>query len=184
MRAFFAPGKPSPAMIVACVALFLSLGGVGYAAATIGSAQIKNNSVKSADIRNGTVLSKDISRATRKALKGQIGPQGLQGLQGPKGDQGLPATKLWARVSGAGALLDGSGVTGVNRTAAGRYNVTFNQDVSHCAAVSTSDFRGLGDGWGVFTDQGTPPDANTVRVLTSLNTSNTVDQPFDVAVFC
>ncbi len=35
-------GSQSPAMALSVVALFVSLGGVGYAAATIGSAQIKN----------------------------------------------------------------------------------------------------------------------------------------------
>ena len=33
----------SPSMLVAILALFLAVGGVGYAATTIGSAQIKNN---------------------------------------------------------------------------------------------------------------------------------------------
>ncbi len=48
------------ANIVASLALFLALGGVGYAAATIGSGQIKNNSVRSKDIRNKTVAGKDV----------------------------------------------------------------------------------------------------------------------------
>ncbi len=62
---------PSPAMAVAVVALFVAMGGVGYAAATIGSAQIKNNSIRSkdsrssnvgsSDIKNGTIVSKDIN---------------------------------------------------------------------------------------------------------------------------
>jgi hypothetical protein len=52
--------RPSGALIVACIALFVALGGVGYAAATIGSAQIKNNSVRSKDIRNNDVLGNDI----------------------------------------------------------------------------------------------------------------------------
>ena len=48
------------ANIVASLALFLALGGVGYAAATIGSGQIKNNTVRSKDIRNKTVVGKDV----------------------------------------------------------------------------------------------------------------------------
>ena len=75
-------------MLIACTALFMALGGVGYAAATIGSAQIKNNSVKGKDIRNGTIRSKDISKGTRNALKGQTGPAGPQGSGGPQGLQG------------------------------------------------------------------------------------------------
>src|SRR5215208_995242 len=52
--------KPSPAMIVALISLFVALGGVGYAAATIGSAQIKNNSIRTQDIRNRTIRGRDI----------------------------------------------------------------------------------------------------------------------------
>ncbi len=51
---------PSPAMIVALVALFVALGGVGYAATKIGSAQIKNNSIRTQDIRNRTIRGKDV----------------------------------------------------------------------------------------------------------------------------
>lgn len=48
------------AVALALLSLFVSLGGVGYAAATIGSRQIKNNSIRGTDIRNGTVASRDI----------------------------------------------------------------------------------------------------------------------------
>jgi hypothetical protein len=56
--------RPSPAMIVALLALFVALGGVGYAATKIGSAQIRNNSIRSQDIRNGTIRGKDVHRKT------------------------------------------------------------------------------------------------------------------------
>ena len=46
--------------MISCIALFVSLGGVGYAAATIGSAQIKNNAVQGKDIKNSSVTGKDI----------------------------------------------------------------------------------------------------------------------------
>lgn len=50
----------SPATVISCAALFVSLGGVGYAAATIGSGQIKNNAVQSKDIKNNNITGKDI----------------------------------------------------------------------------------------------------------------------------
>jgi len=50
----------SPAAVLAMVALFVSLGGISYAAATIGSSEIENNSIKSKDIRNKTVTGKDV----------------------------------------------------------------------------------------------------------------------------
>jgi hypothetical protein len=51
---------PSPSMAVALTALFVALGGVGYAAGLIGSAQIKDNSVRSKDIHNRTIIGKDV----------------------------------------------------------------------------------------------------------------------------
>jgi hypothetical protein len=52
--------RPSPAIIVASVALFVSLGGVGYAAITIpdnsvGGSQLKNNAVSYKKIQPGAV---------------------------------------------------------------------------------------------------------------------------------
>ena len=56
--------RPSPAMLVAVVALFVALGGVGYAATTIGSEEIRNNSVQSVDVKNDDLLSRDIKGTT------------------------------------------------------------------------------------------------------------------------
>src|SRR4051794_31159706 len=52
--------RPSAAMIVALVALFVALGGTAYAAATIGSGQIIDESIKSQDIKNGEVKNADL----------------------------------------------------------------------------------------------------------------------------
>jgi hypothetical protein len=58
--------RPSAALVVATVALFVALGGVGYAAATIGSAAIVDNSIKSKDVRNGGLRGKDVGADTLK----------------------------------------------------------------------------------------------------------------------
>src|SRR5829696_6741477 len=60
---------PSPSMAVALTALFVALGGVGYAAAVIGSAQIKNNSVQSKDIRNRTISGKDVKGNSLRGIQ-------------------------------------------------------------------------------------------------------------------
>ena len=54
--------RPSPALVISCVALFVSLSGVSYGVATgfIDSREIKNNSVASADVRNNTLRTFDI----------------------------------------------------------------------------------------------------------------------------
>ena len=48
--------RPSASLLISCAALFLSLGGVGYAATTIGA-----NSVGSAQLKNGAVTYKKIA---------------------------------------------------------------------------------------------------------------------------
>jgi hypothetical protein len=54
--------RPSPAMIVALIALFASLGGVsyGFATGTIDSREIKNNTVRSGDLRNNDIRTRDL----------------------------------------------------------------------------------------------------------------------------
>jgi hypothetical protein len=54
--------RPSPAMVIALVALFVSLSGVSYGVATgfIDSREIKNNEVRSIDIRNNQVRTRDL----------------------------------------------------------------------------------------------------------------------------
>jgi hypothetical protein len=54
--------RPSPAMIVALIALFVALGGVSYGFATgeIDSREIKNNDVRSLDIRNNEIRTRDL----------------------------------------------------------------------------------------------------------------------------
>jgi hypothetical protein len=47
-------------MVVASLSLFVAMSGVGYAAATVGSAQIKSNAVLSRHIKNGQVKSADL----------------------------------------------------------------------------------------------------------------------------
>ena len=60
---------PSPAMIVACVALFVALGGTSYAAIklpanSVGTKQIKNSAVTSVKVKNGSLTGADIQAST------------------------------------------------------------------------------------------------------------------------
>jgi hypothetical protein len=54
--------RPTPAMIIALIALFVSLSGVSYGVVTgfIDSREIKNNEVRSIDIRNNEVRTRDL----------------------------------------------------------------------------------------------------------------------------
>lgn len=55
-------GRPSPALVVSMIALFVSLSGVSYGVATgfIDSREIKNNEIRSLDIRNNEVRTRDL----------------------------------------------------------------------------------------------------------------------------
>ena len=56
------------ANVVATIALLVALSGTAWAAASIGSAQIRNNSIRSADVRNNALRSQDFSSAVRTQL--------------------------------------------------------------------------------------------------------------------
>ena len=58
--------RPSVSLVIACLALFVALGGVGYAAATIGSAAVVDNSLRSKDVRNNDLRGKDVRGNTLK----------------------------------------------------------------------------------------------------------------------
>jgi hypothetical protein len=75
--------RPSPALIVALIALFVSLGGTSYAALSL-----PRNSVGTAQLKNRAVTKKKISKKTIASLRGERGPQGPQGPQGATGARG------------------------------------------------------------------------------------------------
>jgi Collagen triple helix repeat (20 copies) len=88
------------ANVVACLALFVALGGVSYAATqlprdSVGTAQIRESAVTGGKVRNGSLRAADFEGgqipAGPKGQAGEQGPQGKPGLnggRGPKGDQG------------------------------------------------------------------------------------------------
>jgi hypothetical protein len=54
--------RPSPALIVALIALFVAMGGVsyGFATGTIDTREIKDNDVRSRDLRNNEIRTRDL----------------------------------------------------------------------------------------------------------------------------
>lgn len=93
--------RPSPAMIVACLALAVSLGGTGIAAVSVvlprnsvGTAQLKNSSVTSVKVKNSSLTRADFARGVLtpgpQGAQGPPGPSGAQGVKGDRGDKGDP----------------------------------------------------------------------------------------------
>ena len=54
--------RPSPALVISMIALFVSLSGVSYGVATgfIDSREVKNNEIRSLDIRNNEIRTRDL----------------------------------------------------------------------------------------------------------------------------
>lgn len=91
--------RPSSSLVVALLALFVSLGGTSYAVSKIGTRQIADNSLRSTDLRDNSVQSRDVrnrSLLAKDFKRGQLpaGPKGDAGPQGPPGPQGSAAANL------------------------------------------------------------------------------------------
>lgn len=54
--------RPSASMVVACLALFVALGGVGYAAVTINGKDILNETVTGKKLKDGTIAGTQVKR--------------------------------------------------------------------------------------------------------------------------
>src|SRR2546423_10739963 len=89
--------RPSPALVVASLALLISLGGAGYAAS-----RLPPNSVGSAQVIDHSLLSKDFGRGQLpRGPRGSQGPAGQPGSQGPAGQPGSQGAAGQPRPQGA-----------------------------------------------------------------------------------
>ena len=98
-------------MVVACLALAVSLSGVGYAAvslpkSSVGTAQLRDGAVTSQKIRNRSLLALDFRLGElptgTAGPAGPVGPKGADGTrgeQGPKGNPGTPGTTAYEIVN-------------------------------------------------------------------------------------
>lgn len=177
----------SPAMIVACIALAVALGGVGYAAVTlpansVGTLQLKANAVNSSKVLNGSLLNADF-----KAGQVPVGPAGPAGPAGAKGDPGAPATVLRAIVLADGSIGSpggSSGVTGSLKTGAGTYRVQFNQSVASCAILVTPalGFRTVAAANQALSGSLAATDVAVTEV--DMTSGQGADGGFSIAAFC
>jgi hypothetical protein len=87
--------RPSPALVISCLALTLALGGTGYATVlqvpknSVGTPQLKNAAVTSAKVKNRSLLRADFASGQLPAgPRGPVGPTGPAGPAGPAGLSG------------------------------------------------------------------------------------------------
>jgi hypothetical protein len=113
MLAHFRFRRPSPAMVVALLALFVALGGSSYAALAL-----KKNSVSSKHIKNGQVKKADLAKNSVDASKvanGRLLAEDFAAGQlqpGPKGDPGATGATGPQGAQGATGATGGTGATG------------------------------------------------------------------------
>lgn len=119
--------RPTPAFVVAVVALFVALGGTGYAAVKLNGHDLVDGSVTGRKLANRTLSASKLSSSARKSLRGAPGAAGAKGATGasgatgatgapgatgpagPKGDAGDVGP---AGPAGAGDLLASGRITG------------------------------------------------------------------------
>jgi hypothetical protein len=132
---------PSPAMVVAIVALVMSLGGSAYALVVTGK-QIRNNSVTGKDIRNRSLASRDIRNRTLSGI--DVRTDKIGGAAVKESSLGtVPSAfvahggQRYAVVNAGGQVVRNRDVSSAARTGDGRYQVIFNADVRNCAYFAT-----------------------------------------------
>jgi hypothetical protein len=171
---------PSPSMVVAVVALVMSLGGSAYALVITGKS-IRNGSVTAKDIRNRSLTGTDVK-------KNKLGGDGIKESSLGTVPSAFTAHggARFAVVNANGQLSRGRDISSVARTGNGRYQAIFNADIRGCAYFAT-----VGD-----TSAAAPPqngnvsvsslasNVNGVAIRTENNNSVEVDRPFHLIVMC
>jgi hypothetical protein len=109
------------ANVVSMIALFIALGGTGYAAAklprnSVGTQQLKSNAVTGAKVKNGALSPADFKAgslpsgpAGANGANGKDGKNGVDGRNGADGKDGKDGTAVgYARVGADGTLDPGA----------------------------------------------------------------------------
>lgn len=192
--------RVSPALVVALIALFVALGGTGYAVS-----QLPPNSVGSAQVKDHSLLRKDFKQG--QLLHGPRGPQGPAGEQGPEGEPGAdgldgdegppgpPAATAFVTADATGAVLDERGIESVTLQTGSTYLVGFTDDLSACAvsvtvvnATKAADPSAIptgGTAAAVFVGGASlPTGADSAIWVRIRDGGSDVQRPFQVTVLC
>jgi hypothetical protein len=144
--------RPSPAMVIACMALLFSLGGVGYAAVvlpgnSVGTKQLKKNAVVSTKVKDHSLLRVDFkSGQVPEGARGATGATGAAGAVGAPGIQGQAGP--FPDTLPTGKTIRGRWGMGFTATAGGQFFETHISFVYPLATAPTAHFIAFG---------GTPP---------------------------
>lgn len=200
--------RPSPALVLSAVALFVALGGTSYAL-TVTSATVKNNSLTATDIKNNSLTGSDIkensvgsgdvrngSLRRRDFRAGEL-PAGTApttpvtpGTQGTPGTSGTPGSALaFARVAANGTVdpATSRNIVAVSRKSAGLYCLNFTTGTPK-AIVATVDISGADSRKARVSGTVDPPGvaancpAGSDMLLAAASDASNADLPFFLAV--
>lgn len=113
--------RPSPALVVATLALIVSLSGVAYAATalprnSVGTLQLKNGAVTTKKVKNRSLVALDFKLGQLPA--GAAGAQGIKGDKGDKGDTGATGSAGVTELQRVSAETTLNNLTGVKEVTA------------------------------------------------------------------
>lgn len=159
--------RPSPSFFISVAALVVATSGTSYAAMTIKSQDIQNNTIQSRDIRNGTVDSRDIRSNTIKSGDVKNGTLRAKDFRGklPAGPKGADGVGRWALVDATGTIVSQSG---------GFEIVAAYPTLPNTAPVGDNSLRANGN---VYIDAN--EDLSDNGIVTTVALQNTVDQNGD-----
>jgi hypothetical protein len=190
--------RPSPALVIALVALFVALGGTGYAALklpknSVGTKQLKKNAVTGSKIKANAVTSSKVKNGSLTGADINLGALGTvpnatnatNATHASSADSATNASQLggvaasgyerslrWAVVSAnaGGATVVRGNATDAGRISTGNYFVSFAADIRSCAYVATDGDTGAGAG---------PPGEISVEQRSSTNATDIEVRHYD-----
>ena len=182
-------GNLSYANVVATLALFVALGGTGYAALklprdsvgpaqirskAVGNSELQSRAVNSRVIRNRSIRLPDISTSARSSLKGEQGPPGA------------PAMTFRAAVSSGGVAALGNARSVQHISGSNEYRIDFGSNPSAC--ITTATLAAVQAGPVLEQPQAgritVSRDGSRVLVKTFAASGSPAEQPFHLALGC
>lgn len=121
-------GKITYANVTATLALFIALGGTGYAVArnSVGSTQLRKGAVGKSDLAKGAVTTRSINNGSVR--RGDLSKGTVRSFGRPL---------FTAAVSSSGGLVRGNAVAGGSAPGDGVFTIRWRRDVSKCAGSAT-----------------------------------------------
>jgi hypothetical protein len=166
--------RPSPAMIVALIALIAALAGTAYAAQTINGGAIKKQTIGGGKLKKKTLTGFQIN--TNKLGVVPAAKRAAHTYWAVVNNPASPGNATLARASDAGITASESG---------GAVNVVFPQNISGCANVAARNNAGTSNPNAGYAQTNTSPaNANAVEVHTKDKDGANEDADFHLIVVC